>query len=84
MILRYGNALLFTIILLGSHPEVQEKALTEIQEVLGNLDRDVKKTDLSKLIYAEAVLKESMRLYTIAPVLARKVDKDVKLSKYGG
>lgn len=45
-------------------------------------DRDVEKTDLSKMVYLEAVLKESMRVFTIVPVLARKLDRDVKLSKY--
>lgn len=51
-----------------------------VQEVLGG-DRDVEKTDLSQLVYLEAVLKESMRVFTIVPVLARKLDRDVKLSE---
>ncbi|CAH0597834.1 unnamed protein product [Chrysodeixis includens] len=77
-----ANVLLFTMILLGSYPEAQEKVFTEIQEVLGDGDRDVEKADLSKLVYLEAVLKESMRMFTITPVLARKLDKDVKLRNY--
>ncbi|CAH0597836.1 unnamed protein product [Chrysodeixis includens] len=74
-----ANVLMYTMILLGSHPEAQEKAFSEIQEVLGDGDRDVEKTDLSKLVYLEAVLKESMRVFTIGPVIARKLDRDVKL-----
>ncbi|XP_026748056.1 cytochrome P450 4C1-like [Trichoplusia ni] len=77
-----ANVLMFTMVLLGSHPEAQEKAFAEIQEVLGDGDRDVEKTDLSKLVYLEAVLKESMRVFTIVPVLARKLDRDVKLKNY--
>ncbi|CAD0205609.1 unnamed protein product [Chrysodeixis includens] len=77
-----ANVLMFTMILLGSHPEAQEKAFAEIQDVLGDGDRDVEKTDLSKLVYLEAVLKESMRVFTIVPVLARKLDRDVKLKNY--
>ncbi|CAH1641658.1 unnamed protein product, partial [Spodoptera littoralis] len=76
-----ANVLMFTMILLGSHPEVQEKAYAEVQEVLGG-DRDVEKTDLSQMVYLEAVLKESMRIFTIVPVLARKLDRDVKLKNY--
>ncbi|CAH0697237.1 unnamed protein product [Spodoptera exigua] len=76
-----ANVLMFTMILLGSHPEVQEKAYAEVQEVLGG-DRDVEKTDLSQMVYLEAVLKESMRVFTIVPVLARKLDRDVKLKNY--
>ncbi|PZC73210.1 hypothetical protein B5X24_HaOG200052 [Helicoverpa armigera] len=77
-----ASVLMFTMILLGSHPEAQEKAFAEVLEVLGDEDRDVEKADLSKLVYLEAVLKESMRVFTIVPVLARKLDKDVKLKNY--
>ena len=52
-----------------------------IRVVLGE-DRDVDKTDLSKLVYLEAVLKETMRLYPVVPVIGRITDTDVKLSKY--
>ncbi|KAJ8715357.1 hypothetical protein PYW07_009839 [Mythimna separata] len=75
-----AHVLTFTMVLLGSYPDVQEKAFSEIKEVLGE-DRDVEKMDLSKLTYLEAVLKESLRVITVAPVVARKVLKDVKLSK---
>ncbi|KAJ8715363.1 hypothetical protein PYW07_009845 [Mythimna separata] len=74
------NALLFTMVLLGSHPVVQEKVFSEIQEVLGG-DRDVDKMDLSRLQYLEAVVKESLRLFTVVPQIARKLERDVKLSK---
>ncbi|CAD0205619.1 unnamed protein product [Chrysodeixis includens] len=74
-----ANVLMFTMILLGSYPEAQDKAFAEIQEVLGDGDRDVEKPDLSKLVYLEAVLKESMRMFPIGPVLIRKLDKDVEL-----
>ncbi|CAD0205624.1 unnamed protein product [Chrysodeixis includens] len=77
-----ANVLMFTMILLGSYPEAQDKAFAEIQEVLGDGDRDVEKTDLSKLVYLEAVLKESMRMFAIAPVISRILDKDVKLKNY--
>ncbi|CAD0205620.1 unnamed protein product [Chrysodeixis includens] len=74
-----ANVLMYTMLLLGSHPEAQEKAFSEIQEVLGDGDRDVEKADLSKLVYLEAVLKESMRMFSIAPVVVRGLDRDVKL-----
>ncbi|KAJ8715362.1 hypothetical protein PYW07_009844 [Mythimna separata] len=74
------NALLYTMVLLGSHPDVQEKVFSEIQEVLGG-NKDVEKMDLSRLQYLEAVVKESLRLFTVVPQIARKLEKDVKLSK---
>ncbi|KAJ8715359.1 hypothetical protein PYW07_009841 [Mythimna separata] len=75
------NALLFTMALLGSHPDVQERVFSEIQEVLGE-DRDVEKMDLSRLQYLEAVVKESLRLFPIAPLIGRKLERDVKLKNY--
>ncbi|XP_063834567.1 cytochrome P450 4C1-like [Ostrinia nubilalis] len=77
-----ANVLMFTLLLLGSHPEAQEKVHQELKEVFGDSDRDVEKHDLSQLVYLEAVLKESLRLYPIAPVLARRLDKNVQLKNY--
>ncbi|CAH0597832.1 unnamed protein product [Chrysodeixis includens] len=77
-----ANVLMYTMILLGSHPEVQEKAFIEIQKVFGNENRDVDKTDLPKLVYIEAVLKESIRMFSTVPILMRKLDRDIKLENY--
>lgn len=50
--------------------------------MFGDSDRDVEKHDLCKLVYLEAVLKETMRVIPIVPVVARHLDRNVKLSKY--
>lgn len=50
-------------------------------EVLGP-DRDVEKDDIKRLVYTEAVIKETLRVYPTGPALLRHVDRDVKLSKY--
>ncbi|KAG6449926.1 hypothetical protein O3G_MSEX006291, partial [Manduca sexta] len=52
-----------------------------VYDVIGDSDRDIEKQDLSQLVYLEAVLKESMRVYTIVPIIARKLDKNVKLKR---
>ncbi|KAJ8715518.1 hypothetical protein PYW07_010000 [Mythimna separata] len=69
------------LVMIGSFPKVQERMYEEIIQVLGT-DRDVVKEDLRQLIYTEAVIKESIRVVTSVPVIARSVDKDVKLKNY--
>lgn len=53
-----------------------------LEDVFGGSDRDVEKHDLCKLVYLEAVIKESMRIIPIVPVIARQLDRNVKLSEF--
>lgn len=69
--------LLYTLMCVGSHPPVQQRIYEELQQVLGS--DDVTKQNLSSLVYLEATIKETMRLYPIAPVVSRVTDCDVKL-----
>ncbi|CAH0721153.1 unnamed protein product, partial [Brenthis ino] len=73
-----ANVTIFALLLIGSYPEVQERIYKELQEVLGDKD-DVEKQDLSRLVYLEAVLKETMRYYVMAPFVGRFIDREVKL-----
>ncbi|KAM3960707.1 cytochrome P450 4C1-like [Aphomia sociella] len=70
--------LLYTLICIGSYPDVQETVYQEIKAVLGNTGY-VDKDRLSQLTYLEAVIKETIRLYPIAPVVGRHSASDVKL-----
>ncbi|KPJ21347.1 Cytochrome P450 4C1 [Papilio machaon] len=76
-----ANVLMFTLVMIGSYPKVQDRIFEELYNIFGNDDRDVTKQDLSQLVYLEAVLKETMRVYPIVPVTMRWLDRNVKLSK---
>ncbi|KAJ8715547.1 hypothetical protein PYW07_010029 [Mythimna separata] len=76
-----SNAMAFILLVIGSYQNVQKRIFDELQEVFGHDDTDVTKQDLQKLVYLEAVIKESMRLYPVVPIIARKVDVEVNLSK---
>ncbi|KOX74847.1 Cytochrome P450 4c3 [Melipona quadrifasciata] len=56
---------------LGRHPQYQEKILEEYYELVGTeeLTSDI----LSKLTWLEACIKESWRLYPVAPLIARQI-----------
>uniref|UniRef100_A0A2A4J141 Cytochrome P450 n=1 Tax=Heliothis virescens TaxID=7102 RepID=A0A2A4J141_HELVI len=76
-----SNTLTCMLVLIGSHPEVQQKMYEEIIEVLGP-NKDIEKDDIKKLVYTEAVIKETLRVLPIGPALLRNVDRDVKLKNY--
>ncbi|CAH0697232.1 unnamed protein product [Spodoptera exigua] len=76
-----SNQLTFILLLVGAHPEEQEKVYEELLEILGP-DRDVEKDDINKLVYTNAVIMESLRLFPSVPSLFRTVETDVKLKNY--
>jgi cytochrome P450 len=63
------NAILWTLYLVGRHPEVRERLELEVEQVLGRRAPTI--DDLPRLSYAERVFKESMRLYPPVPAFSR-------------
>ncbi|XP_052871034.1 cytochrome P450 4d2-like [Anopheles cruzii] len=73
-------AISFTLLLLARHPEVQEKLHQEIVEIVGNdLKAPVTYRNLQDMKYLEMIIKESLRLYPPAPIIARRFTEDVDL-----
>nr|AIW80021.1 cytochrome P450 CYP426A1 [Nilaparvata lugens] len=64
------------MLMLAIYPDIQEKARREAEEVLG--DRDASLEDINRLIYLEAVTKETLRLFG-PPLFLRKIKGDVPL-----
>lgn len=60
----------------------QDKVYDEIYNVLGDDDQTISIEDTTKLVYLEQVLRETLRLYPVGPVLLRQLQDDVKISKY--
>lgn len=73
-----ANALSWTFHLLATHPSARAKVEAEVDA----LGRTPSYEDLSKLPYTLAVLKESMRLYPPAYVLARRAVEDVTIGPH--
>lgn len=63
--------------LLSQNPEIDRKLFCEVQSVLGN--RAPTFADLPKLIYADAVIKETMRLYPAGWILGREAINDCEI-----
>lgn len=75
-----ANALTFTLCLLANHPEIQEKVRQEIIAIESETN-DVTE-QLQKMIYINAVINESMRLYPPAWITDRENIVDDSIMSY--
>ncbi|XP_063235051.1 cytochrome P450 4C1-like [Bacillus rossius redtenbacheri] len=72
-----------TLMLLGLHQDVQRKVLEEQESIFGkDTSQPVTTRDLQQMVYLEQVINETMRLYPILPIMARRVDEDVSVNSY--
>jgi cytochrome P450 len=66
--------------LLATHPEVEQKFLRELDEVLGGRSPAV--ADLAKLSYTDMIARETMRLYPPAYAVGREAIEDTEIAGY--
>nr|UZE89865.1 cytochrome P450 CYP4416B2 [Chrysoperla zastrowi sillemi] len=75
-----ATALSSVLLNLAVYKDVQNKVYEELFQVLGSdLNRTINFDDLPKLTYMEMVMKESMRLFPIAPFIIRELTDDIQL-----
>lgn len=78
-----SSSLLWSILFLLHHPEIQRKVQSEIDEVVGGTQRRVGLEDKALLPYTNAVLMESMRMATIVPnALPHSATEEIQLNDY--
>ena len=75
-----SNTLAWALYLLAKHPEVMRACQAEVDAVLA--ERTCKSEDLARLTLVEQVIKETMRLYPPAYVLARRAISDTTIGDY--
>ncbi|OQR85657.1 hypothetical protein ACHHYP_11592 [Achlya hypogyna] len=76
-----STGMAYAMYLLATHPAVQDKAVAEINSVLGR-DGELTYDAVQKLPYTSAVLTEALRLYTPVPVIQRNLETDLTLGKH--
>lgn len=64
-----------------NHPNVLRRAVQEIDSVVGK-DRIVQESDLPRLPYLHAIVKETLRLHPPAPLIPRESTEDSTISGY--
>lgn len=73
-------ALTWAFYLLSQHPEIEQKVLTEIEQVLQG--RQVCFEDLKNLSYTKQVIQEAMRLYPPAWIVDREATENNMMQGY--
>ncbi|KAL5497025.1 hypothetical protein EMCRGX_G013418 [Ephydatia muelleri] len=77
-----ANTLSFAVVLTCLHPEVQERLVSEVDEVLGG-KTSVSAEDLERLQYTEQVIEETLRMYPpLAGTVKEAPSEGVTLSQY--
>jgi len=69
----------FMLLMLGLYPDIQQKVYEETMEILGD-KKNLEPNDLSMFKYTEMVMKETMRLFPVAPIVVRKANDEIKLT----
>ncbi|VVC41080.1 Cytochrome P450,Cytochrome P450, conserved site [Cinara cedri] len=72
-------SMIMTIILLGLYQNIQDIARDELYNIFGDSDRDAAMEDLNAMIYLDAVIKESLRLYPVVSPISREIQTTLKL-----
>lgn len=68
-----------TILLLAMHQDIQEKVVAELKDVFYDANESPDYDVLSKLVYTEMVIKESLRVLPVVPFAVRTTTEDVHL-----
>ncbi|XP_035213116.1 probable cytochrome P450 4ac3 [Stegodyphus dumicola] len=76
-------AVCWVLYLLGLHPEVQNKVYQEQCSIFGdNKIAEATNEDVKNMLYLESVIKETLRLYPPAPIIARENKESIKIGSY--
>lgn len=71
----------FVLCMLGIHKDIQEKVFAEQKQIFGeNMQRECTFADTMEMKYLERVIMETLRMYPPVPLIARRLDYDVKLA----
>ncbi|GFN79605.1 cytochrome p450 2j5 [Plakobranchus ocellatus] len=76
-----STTIYWCILLCLHHPEIQDKVYKEISEQVGH-GRRVTMNDRPNLRYLDAVVRETQRYTSVAPLLPRKVLESFKMNGY--
>ncbi|KNC23127.1 Cytochrome P450 4g1 [Lucilia cuprina] len=70
----------FALCAMGIHQDIQQRVFEEQQAIFGDdLQRDCTFADTLQMTYLERVICETLRLFPPVPIIARKLEEDIRL-----
>ncbi|XP_065846856.1 xanthotoxin 5-hydroxylase CYP82C4-like [Euphorbia lathyris] len=75
------TTLTWAVSLLLNNPLVLKKAQAEIDLNVGK-ERQIEESDIKNLVYIQAIIKETLRLYPVAPIIPRQFMEDCTVAGY--
>ncbi|XP_025012512.2 xanthotoxin 5-hydroxylase CYP82C4 [Ricinus communis] len=75
------TTLIWAISLLLNNQAALKKAQEELDQHIGT-ERQVDESDLKNLVYLQAIIKETLRLYPVAPLIPREFMEDCTIGGY--
>lgn len=70
----------YAVLMLAMHPKIQEQFVNELKTVFTDQNEEVRYKHLQELSYLDRILKEVMRLFPPAPIIARCVRADIPIN----
>jgi cytochrome P450 len=75
-----SQALTWTLLMISTHPEVEERVYAEINSVLGR--QDLCWAAVGSLSYTSMVIKEALRLFPPSPIIDRYTCSEIEIAGY--
>ncbi|EDS29591.1 cytochrome P450 4c21 [Culex quinquefasciatus] len=77
-----AQAFCYVCLMLAQNPDVQDKVVTELREVLPPRGEPLTPEVLKNLEYTERVIKETLRLFPVAPLVSRQTTSPIELDGF--
>ena len=71
----------YTVLLLAMHPKIQDKAYEEINFIFKSIDVELDSEIYQRLNYLDMIVKETMRLFPVTPIIGRKTHEEMDLNE---
>nr|NP_523748.2 cytochrome P450 6a9 [Drosophila melanogaster]Q27594.3 RecName: Full=Cytochrome P450 6a9; AltName: Full=CYPVIA9 [Drosophila melanogaster]AAF58188.2 cytochrome P450 6a9 [Drosophila melanogaster] len=69
----------FALYELAQHQDIQDRVRKECQEVIGKYNGEITYESMKDMVYLDQVISETLRLYTVLPVLNRECLEDYEV-----